>query len=294
LDAANAFQVVDKVSGCHFAHFPSGVVDGGECGLYQLADGIIIKPYDGYVPRYVKMVLLEGSHADGGYEVIGYEGSIGALIHVENFFGALDAGLFAEVADHKQAFVEWDIIVFERIPVSLESVRIDVARQAGTDMNDLFTTLVDEVPGGLVAAFIIVDDDHRVITVGFYTIEEDNGDPLVREWAEVIQGFCIEGKGSDEAVHSFMEQVFCVGHFPFIALLGMGDDKVVTRGGSHFFDSGQYSVDKVALQLMDHKADGIGMLSPQAAGIVIGPVSHPFGSFKDLFLCFITDDGIIL
>ena len=69
-----------------------------------------------------------------------------------------------------------------------------VSVEAGRDQHNSFT-LLDEVLGGLVAAFVIIDDDFGAFGIFFHPVEEDDGYAFFLQGAEMIQALRVKSHG---------------------------------------------------------------------------------------------------
>ena len=241
-----AAELVEKAAGGLFAYFFAGVVDGGELGLDDPGDGVIVKTDYCDIFGYAEAAFLEGLAEYGGKEIIGDEDSVGAYFHSEDLAGSADGGGFAEVVDDEQIGVKLETVVGERLFVSFQTACIDVTMQVSGDVRDAAAALCGEVRGGFVAGLYVVDDHAGSVGEFFYAIEEDDRYAFLDEGIEVIHFDGVEGERGDESVDAFVEKVMDVCDFFAIGFGGMADDEVITCVGGDLFDAGEYGADELA------------------------------------------------
>ena len=100
-----AAELFEKAAGGLFAHFFAGVADGGELGLDDPRDGVIIESYDSNVFRYAKTGFFQRLQEYSSKKIIGDEDSVGAGFHGEYLAGRADGGCFAEIVNDEQGRV---------------------------------------------------------------------------------------------------------------------------------------------------------------------------------------------
>ena len=97
--------------------------------------------------------------------------------------------------------------------ISFQAAGIYVTVEIGGDVGNAAAALRGEMGGSFVAGFYVVDDDAGAVREFFYPVKKDDGDAFLNKGVEVVEVCCIEGKGSDESVYSFMKKVVDIGGF---------------------------------------------------------------------------------
>jgi len=289
----DAGQVFEEAAGGLFAHFFAGIIDGGQFGLGDLRNSIIVEAYDGDIFGHAEATFFECLQEQGSEKIISGKDAVGAGLHVEDLAAAAESGGFAQVVDQQQVGVEGQAIVDQGLFVSFQPACIDVPAEVGGDVGDAAATLGCQVGGGFITCSYIIDNNAGPVREFFYAVEEDDGDPFLHIGVEVIHLFRVEGQGGDEPIHSFVEEVVGVGGFFPVGLGGVADDEIITGFGHYLFDAGEDGADELAFQFVDDNADSIGLLHPQVAGKAIGAVAHLFGGVHDPLARLYIDGGMV-
>src|SRR4029077_1458665 len=107
--------------------------------------------------------------------------------------------------DQHQVFVKWNIIIKKCIHITFVALRIYISFQVGSNEDDLFTSLLDQMLGSMVSAFIIINDNFSTVAFFFHTVEEDHGYSFFFKKAVVFKALGIKGKRGDQSIDSFMK-----------------------------------------------------------------------------------------
>ena len=96
---------------------------------------------------------------------------------------------------------------------------INISFEAGGCNYNSFAALFNEMPGSLVTAFVIINNDRSVILIILFNpVKKYERDSFVIKRFKMIKVFCFECKRSDQAIYTLIKKVFCICNFFFKTL----------------------------------------------------------------------------
>src|SRR5580692_1622519 len=161
-------------------------------------------------------------------------------------------------------------------------------------MDDAAAAQADQVGGGVVGGFLVIDEDAGAVLVVGNAIEKDEGGLLFKKGLEVGQGGGIIGQGDKQTIHPAVKKGVGVGAFLINRLGGLADDEVIAFMVGDILHPGDDGGHEVAIDSGDDHADRHRAPGAEVARKMIATVSKFLGEIGNTFLGLFADDGIVL
>lgn len=161
----DALEMADQELGGVIAELFGVDLDRGESGADELSDEGVVESDDGHV--VLVMDFAQGLfHADGEC-VIGGNDGIGQA-GLENFPGGFGRQGFDEPGAMDQVGIDRDVVVAQRIEITLLAVQRDAEFISARQKGDVAAALLDQTAGHLVndGLVVIVDPEGILVVVG--------------------------------------------------------------------------------------------------------------------------------